>query len=131
MLNLRILTVASEKAPYAKTGGLADVLGALPKALATLGHEVKVVIPSYRETERGPFPRRSVEMSGTVELGGRRLPLMASVAKDRKVPIETYFIRNEHYYDRGELYRDPTTAKDYVDNDERFAFLALASFNRM
>ena len=45
---MRILHVASEVAPYSKTGGLADVLGALPRALADLGHEVAVVTPRYR-----------------------------------------------------------------------------------
>ena len=45
---MRVLMVASEALPFAKTGGLADVLGALPRALARLGHEVDVVMPRYR-----------------------------------------------------------------------------------
>ncbi|HUG81464.1 MAG TPA: glycogen/starch synthase, partial [Bryobacterales bacterium] len=47
---MRILMVASEIEPYSKTGGLADVLGALPKALTALGHELGVVVPLYRST---------------------------------------------------------------------------------
>ena len=50
---MRILMVASEAAPFAKTGGLADVLGALPAALVRLGHSVDVVIPRYRGIDAG------------------------------------------------------------------------------
>ena len=49
---LRILLVASEASPFAKTGGLADVAGALPRALAALGHDVRILMPQYRGVER-------------------------------------------------------------------------------
>ena len=49
---MKIVQVASELYPYVKTGGLADVVGALPPALAALGHEVTVYLPLYRQTRR-------------------------------------------------------------------------------
>jgi len=50
---VKVAFVASEGVPFSKTGGLADVVGALPKALAGLGHEVEVILPRYRKTPQG------------------------------------------------------------------------------
>src|SRR4029450_390746 len=63
---VRILMVASEAQPFAKTGGLADVLGALPRALARLGHDVDVVMPKYRGITAGTSVGQI-----TVTLGGQ------------------------------------------------------------
>ncbi|HLW79030.1 MAG TPA: glycogen/starch synthase [Terriglobia bacterium] len=51
---MKIVFIASEGVPFSKTGGLADVVGGLPKALAAAGHEVEVILPRYRATQRGP-----------------------------------------------------------------------------
>jgi starch synthase len=95
---MRILMVASEAIPYAKTGGLADVLGALPAALARLGHQVDVVIPRYR----------GISLHET-QAGGARV----------------VFLDNPHYFDREFLYG--VGNQDYDDNPARFGFLCRAA----
>src|SRR5438309_8727916 len=115
---MRILTVASEAVPYAKTGGLADVIGALPIALARLGHEVDVVMPRYRGVTAGQ-QRGTV----TVRLGGQVAEAGIWIAEDGHV--RTIFIDCPDYFDRDFLYG--TAGQDYPDNPERFGFLAVAA----
>ena len=115
---MRILTLASEAVPFAKTGGLADVIGALPVALARLGHRVDVVIPRYRGITAG-------EESGrvTVRHGGQSADARIWIAANGAV--RTVFVDHPPYYDRDFLYG--TAGQDYPDNPERFAFLAHAA----
>ena len=127
MDRMRILTVASEAVPFAKTGGLADVIGALPQALARLGHDVDVVIPRYRGITAGERGGRV-----TVRLGGQVADADIWIAGDRgpgSAPqpgrVRTIFIDHPAYFDRDFLYG--TAGQDYPDNPERFAFLALAA----
>jgi starch synthase len=68
---LRILLIASEVAPFAKTGGLADVAGALPRALAALGHDVRILLPRYRGAEAHAGETRLVVPNIRVPLGDR------------------------------------------------------------
>ncbi len=120
---LRILLVSSEVAPFAKTGGLADVAGALPKALAALGHDVRVLMPKYRGVDRHAHSLASIlhlrvpiadrHSEGTV-LEGRT---------DSRVSL--YLLANDHYYDRDGLYTTPDG--DYWDNCERFIFFCRAA----
>jgi len=122
---MKILVAASESAPFAKTGGLGDVVGALPKALAKLGHEVKTFIPRYGSIDENAFPLETLDWSAEIPIHQRRLPMSVGVFKDKKSKLESYFIANEAFFDRRELYRDSKTGADYADNDERFIF-----FNR-
>jgi starch synthase len=115
---MRILMVASEAAPYAKTGGLADVLGALPRALARLGHEVEVVIPRYRGMVAGDRVGRI-----TVRLGDRQLD--AGVYAASAAGVRTVFVDQPQYFDREGLYGEGD--RDYEDSPERFAFLGQAA----
>ncbi len=110
--------VASEAVPFAKTGGLADVLGALPRALARLGHEVEVVIPRYRGVTAGERVGRI-----TVTLGTQ--PLDAGVYAATADGVRTVFIDQPAYFDRDGIYG--TLGQDFADNPERFAFLAHAA----
>ena len=110
--------VASEAVPFAKTGGLADVAGALPRALARLGHDVEVVIPRYRGVTAGERVGRI-----TVTLGTQ--PLDAGVFAVSADGVRTIFIDQPAYFDREGIYG--SQGQDFADNPERFAFLAHAA----
>jgi starch synthase len=119
---MRILLASSEVAPFAKTGGLADVAAALPKALCTLGHDVRVVLPKYRAVDaarhglRPRLPALPVPIAWTVE--------QAAVWEAPGGPLPVYFIQQDDYYDREGLYQ--VDGRDHPDNHERFAFFSRA-----
>jgi starch synthase len=117
---MRILMVASEGQPFAKSGGLADVLGALPQALARLGHEVDVVLPRYRGvTDGDPAGQTTVALGGLVAEAG-----IYTVIAER---VRTVLVDYPPYFDRDYLYG--ANGHDYADNPERFAFLCQAALN--
>ena len=110
--------VASEVHPFAKTGGLADVLGALPRALVKLGHHVDVVLPRYRAVNAG-----SSNGQITVTLGGQiDVVDVSSVVADG---VRVVFVSHPASFDREYLYGAPS--RDYPDNPERFAVLSQAA----
>ncbi|HKS67267.1 MAG TPA: glycogen synthase GlgA [Candidatus Acidoferrales bacterium] len=111
---MRILFVSSEGLPYSKTGGLADVVEALPKALVEAGHEVAVLLPRYR----GNKITTTVVASITTPLaGGLRFP---SIAEGQALAgVQYFFVDDPEYFDREQLYGDKSG--DYKDNAERFA----------
>jgi starch synthase len=115
---MRILMVGSEAQPFAKTGGLADVLGSLPHALARLGHQVDLVMPRYRGSTQGVRTD-----SDEVPLGGQVLTADVYAAYDDGVGL--HFIDNPQYFDREYLYG--IGSQDYADNAERFAFFSQAA----
>jgi starch synthase len=115
---MRILMVTSEATPFAKTGGLADVAGALPRALRRLDHSVDVVMPRYRGVAAGDVVRRL-----SVPLGGQTWDVDAyAVTADG---VRTVFIDHPGYFERDYLYG--VSDRDYADNPERFAFLCQAA----
>jgi starch synthase len=118
---LKILFVASEVSPFAKTGGLADVAGSLPQALAIMGHDVRIAMPKYRfinypmET-RLDFPVAVGDRKETAII--RECYLDANI-DDMHKEIPVYFVDNYQYFDRDYLYC-------YFDEAERFAFFCRA-----
>lgn len=125
---LNVLFLSSEIVPFAKTGGLADVSYALPQAIKELGHEVRVMMPKY-----GFISERKFGIHEIVRLREIEIPVgdvlqkgsaKASFIVGQKVKVQVYFLENEFYYDRDDLYVDPKTKKDYPDNDERFIFFS-------
>ncbi len=119
---MKILMVASECVPLAKTGGLGDVVGALSAALAGLGAEVAVALPAY-QTILDKFPLEETGIKLVVPLDRRRVAATVSrVRVDGGAPV--YLIREDRYFARPGLYGTP--AGDYPDNAERFAFFSKA-----
>jgi starch synthase len=117
---MRILFVASEGLPFSKTGGLADVVEALPKSLVEQGHDVAVVLPRYRTTRI----KNVVIKSLTVPMGtSLRFPAIADGGK--LAGVQYFFVDDPQYFDRDQLYG--VGARDYPDNAERFAEFARAS----
>ncbi len=118
---MNISFVASEGVPYSKTGGLADVVGALPRALAALGHQVSVYLPRYRQTKLSD--PAVVVRSVTVPFDDQ-YRFASVVAGGNQNGVKFYFVEYPQYFDRDALYGTP--AGDYPDNAERFALFSRA-----
>lgn len=118
-----VLFLSSEVVPYAKTGGLADVAGALPGALRRLGVDMRVALPLYRSVRAGGFELRPLLDRIEVPLGRMHLPAAIwETQTDEGVPV--YLVEREDLYDRPNLYGTPMG--DYYDNLERFSFFCHA-----
>ena len=119
---MKVAFVASEGVPFSKTGGLADVVGALPKALAALGYEVEVILPRYRSTPQGPGVPHAQSL--TLPLGsGYKFAAVQDGGRSHQV--QTYLIDCPEYFDRDGLYQKK--GEDYPDNAHRFAAFSLAA----
>ncbi len=118
---MHIAFVASECVPFSKTGGLADVVGALPRALASLGHQVSVYLPRYRQTKLAD--PQSVVRSITVPFDDQ-YRFASVVNAGNSGGVRCYFVDYPPYFDREALYG--TSAGDYPDNAERFALFSRA-----
>ncbi len=98
--------VTSEAVPFAKTGGLADVAGALPKFLQRLGCELKLVMPYYRMVRKSGLPIQPVEQTLKVTLGDETLGAelyQSELTQD----LPVYFMGREEFFDREYLYGTP------------------------
>src|SRR5262249_26573907 len=120
---LKVLFVGSECAPFSKTGGLGDVLGALPKALSRRGIDARVVMPLYAGIPWNDLERLDGSLSVPTGLGERRGALRLRRLPTSDVPA--YFLEPHHYYDRPYLYGPPDHS--YPDNLERFTYLSRGS----
>jgi starch synthase len=113
---MHIAFIASEGVPFSKTGGLADVVGALPRALASLGHQISVYLPRYKQTKLAD--PATVVRSITVPFDDKyRFPSVVTSGSQQGVRF--YFVEYPEFFDRDALYGTP--AGDYPDNAERFA----------
>jgi len=124
---MKILFVASEMEPFAKVGGLADVIGTLPKRLASLGCEVRVVIPYYRRVRAnlaklGIKPRTvSKELVFCLDW----LPVRGRIKEIEFNGVYVDFLKNDEFFGRKYIYSTPQG--DFADNDLRFGFLSLGA----
>ena len=121
---LRVFFLSPEVVPFAKTGGLADVAGALPAALKRLGVDARLVLPLYRMVREKDFDMRPVLENLRVPLGTENITAnILETQTEEGVPV--YLVEWEDMYDRPNLYG--TAESDYYDNLERFTFFAHAS----
>ncbi len=119
---LKILFVASEATPFAKSGGLADVAGSLPRALRQLGHDVLVVIPCYRTTAQN---HELVKLPHSVQISMAGQAWRASLKEAVYDGVPFVFIDTPEFFDRDELYG--TADGDFADNGLRFGFFCRAA----
>ena len=121
MSRLKVLFAASEVVPFAKTGGLADVAGSLPIALEKMGVDVRVIMPKYG----------CVKAQGNEAVIGNDVNPVRSAkgaSTDTSNGVKVYFVENDDYFDRKELYGDKFG--DYHDNLERFSFFSREILER-
>jgi len=118
---MNILMVASEATPFAKTGGLADVIGALPAALAARGENVAVVLPAYRQNVYADPPREAYR-NLWIPLGPGFLVDLYQVTLRG---VDFYFVQCPPLYDRDGIYGSPIG--DFSDNYLRFGVLSMAA----
>lgn len=120
---MKLLFAASECAPFFKSGGLGDVMGALPKELAKKGHEVRVVLPYFSQLVPEKYKEQLEDITDfTVEVGWR--DQYCGIKELIMDDVTYYFIDNEFYFGRDSLY-------GYGDDAERFAFFQLAAIEMM
>ena len=121
----KVLFVSSESVPYAKTGGLADVSGSLPRELSSMGCDVRVIMPLYRCVTDRDFTL-SMEEKGVTGPFKREIPHF-DLYSCKSGGVKTYFVKNKKYFSRSWLYGTPQG--DYKDNAVRFSFLCKAALS--
>jgi len=125
MKKMKILMVTPECYPFAKTGGLADVLGALPKALKKMGHDVRVVMPKYQKIDSEKHNIKPFMSPLGVWMGlNEEWCSVHSSELSGGVPV--YFIEHNLFFGRDGFYHDDEHT-DYHDNPKRFGFLSRAA----
>jgi starch synthase len=136
----KLLVAASEAVGFAKTGGLADVTGSLPRALARRGYECALILPLYHGTRTGKVPIAPTGHSFTVPIGNRTVAgaLWQATLPDSNVPV--YLVEQPEYFERDDpakgsgLYQFTLPGghkRDYPDNCERFIFFGRAILEAM
>lgn len=129
----RIAMVTAEAVPFAKVGGLADVVGALSRSVAELGASVAMFLPRYAGLN---LPRGAgLELAATVDVpvGGvdRRALVYQLTGGEKTSNLAIYFIGNDEYFGRPGIYDDPGTGEAYPDNAERFIFFSRAALEAL
>jgi len=121
---MKVVYLSSEVVPFAKTGGLADIAGAIPKSIQELGVEIVVLMPLYGIIKEIKYLLTKTNIQFEVKIGDKVKSgcVYKGFLPDTQVPI--YFLDNEQYYSRKGLYNYPGTTKDFEDNSERFIFFA-------
>lgn len=125
---MRIVQISSEAVPFAKTGGLADVAGALSKALAELGHEVTLILPLYsRFVAKSGVELQPIGEPFEIPLGDRHAMVHLKRAQLPGSNASAVFVEQPEFFDRDGLYQSAVTKADYADNAARFMSFSRAS----
>lgn len=127
---LKILYISSETAPFVRTGSLADVAGALPRALKDFGHDIRLFIPKYGTINDRKYTIREVIRLKDIKVPLHNKAVLANV-KSAFLPnskVQVYFVENKDYFDRPGLYINPGTNQQWQDNAERFIFFNRSIF---
>lgn len=119
---MKLLFVAAEGVPFSKTGGLGDVIGALPKSLVKHGHDVAVILPYYDSVEAKFGEQIEDLFSFTVNVGWRKQ--YVGVKHIKWQGVDFFFVDNKYYFFRGSVY-------GFWDDGERFAYFQLAALEMM
>ncbi len=119
-----VVMVAGECVPFAKVGGLADVIGALPLELEKLGLSVTVIIPRYKviDVQKHGFESYSVPDHYGVPLGFEHVPFDVHRGRLPNSSVEVYLIGSDRFFDRDGIYVDSVTGEDYPDQADRWIF---------
>ena len=128
---MKILMVSSEAVPYAKTGGLADMVSALSLALARQGHDVRLVLPRYYMINKSELHLEAMEGPMGVPMGSgeewSEVYTAVLPGSTKKNPVKLYFIDHENFFGRDGIYGIPAEP-DFQDNPKRFTFFCRAVF---
>lgn len=128
MKQFKICYVSPEVVPFAKTGGLADVAGALPVAHKEMEHDVRLMMPNYKSINERKFILRevirlrevNVELNNQVKIANGKTAFLPNSK------VHVYFLSIPEYFDRKDLYVDSKSKKEFPDNAERFAFFSMS-----
>jgi len=121
---MKILLASSEVVPFSKTGGLADVSGALPAALEQLGHEVVVFTPSYPDCKDSGATIEPTGIELQIPIGDRIVPGTLGKTQLPGSKVNVYLVDQSDYFDRGGIYGDDQG--EFEDNCERYTFFCRA-----
>ncbi|MDR2018146.1 MAG: glycogen synthase GlgA [Syntrophobacterales bacterium] len=117
---MKILIASPEIFPFKKTGGLADVTGALPKVLNKLGADVRVILPKHKGIDETKFPLEYKNLKIACQVS--QAVVEAEIVESAYDGVKAYLVENDEYYYRDYLYSTPDG--DYLDNAERFIFFS-------
>jgi len=120
--------VAAECVPFAKVGGLGDVIGALPRALEKLGVDVTIVVPRHStiDLQKFGFEPYATPEPGRVSVGFESIPYDVRHGKLPNSSVNVFLLGNDRFFDRPGIYVDPTTGWDYADQADRWIFFQRA-----
>ena len=126
---MKVLMVSSEAMPFAKTGGLADVVSSLSSSLAELGLDVKIILPRYYSVDRSKLELLSGALGVPMGFGEEWCAVYntALPGKKNKPPVEVYFIEHEKYFGRDGIYGS-AEEMDFHDNPSRYSFFCRSAF---